>query len=166
MYMPSFDLIYERALKLLTEDTTDAITAVHDKVVIDPKALEQAKDTIVTRKGHPFYNQLKILAQGQRLLTVSAIKRVNKTSANMTDAASATWEEEADVVQQFNPGSYHSPMSIPLCILKKVSDYNGSFNIPLDPETRGKARGSNEVYDDSYDKGKQPKGTRTKGGNN
>ncbi len=165
--MPSFDLIYERVMKkLLVEDTTDAITAVHDKVVIDPDALEKVKADLVAKKGQPYFNQLKVLAQGKRLLTVSAIKRVNKTSGNMTDAASGTFTEEADVVQQFNPGSYHSPMSVPLCVLKKVSDYNGSFNIPLDSDTDGSKKNTAGKYDDAYDKGVQPKGTRTKGGNN
>lgn len=135
------------------------ICYAHDKVVIDPAGLAEQKQDIIKRKGAPYYEQLRLLATSKDILTVSAIKRINKPSSNFVDGNSASGQEEADVVRQFNPGSFHSPMSVPLSILKKVSDYNGSFNQPLPDETEYKAKTNKEVRDD-YNKGKDPKGTR------
>lgn len=135
------------------------ITAAHDKVIIDPQQLAKNMAEIVSRKGQPFYNQLRVLANEKRLLTVSAIKRVNRNSGSFTDGDSGTYQEEVDVVSQFNPGNYHSPMSLPITILTKVSDYNGSFNIPLDDNTNFKYKTEKEQRDE-YDAGKQPRGTR------
>jgi len=157
---------FTKLLQSLTEDcdsvifteNAEIITA-HDKVLIDPKALGSNAEELIKRKGQPYYNQLKLLANEKRLLTVTAIKRVNRTSANFTDGGSSTWQDEVDVVSQFNPGNFHSPMSLPINILVKHSDYNGSFQTPLDDSTGYKPNTQEDTISD-YNDGKQPKGTR------
>ena len=158
-----FDILLEKLRankKPLFENAQ--ITAAHDKVVIDSKALAANKEDIVKSKSAAYYAQLEVLSQEGAMLTVTAIKRVNQSTGNAVDMSSRTFQEEADVVAEMNPGNYHSPMSLPLTILKKVADYNSSFNIPLKDKYRYKANTETEVYDD-YNKGKQPKGTRKNG---
>jgi hypothetical protein len=138
------------------------VTAAHDKVVIDPKALAANKEDIIKQKSASYYAQLEALAQEGAMLTVTAIKRVNQSTGNAVDMSSRTFQEEVDVVSEMNPGNYHSPMSLPLTILKKVTDYNGSFNIPLKDKYRHKPNLDSETHDE-YNKGKQPKGTRNNG---
>jgi hypothetical protein len=140
-------------------ESCDSITAAHDKVVIDPESLAKNKELIVNRKGPSFFEQLKVLANQKKILTVTAIKRVNRNSSNFVDSNSSTFDEEVDVVNMMNPGNFHSPMTLPLTILKKVSDYNGSFNIPLDDEYQNKPNLDSEIRDE-YNSGKQPRGTR------
>lgn len=159
-----FTSIFEKVMQSVSTINEGAeIIASHDKVVIDPKLLNDQKEAICKLKNPSFYAQLEKLAKDQEILTISSIKRVNRPSGNLTDGESHTFQEEADVVRQYNPGNYYAPISLPLSVLTKITDYNGSFNLPVGG--RKEANLNSEVKDD-YNKGKQPKGTLQNGGNN
>lgn len=158
-----FLTIFENVMRQITIKESTDIIASHDKVVIDPKQLAKQKEDISTKKSPSYYTQLEKLANDKEILTISSIKRVNRPTANLVDGASHTFQEEADVVRQYNPGNYFAPMSVPLSLLVKIADYNGSFNLPVNG--RKEANLKSEVHSD-YNSGKQPRGTITNGGNN
>jgi hypothetical protein len=94
-------------------------------------------------------------------LKISAIKPVRaqyvSTGGNMGDTATGFI---VDVVEEYAPGGYRGPITVPLEILElKNADWNAMQNpIPDKYKHQGKYD-AGSVYDTSYDSGKQPKGT-------
>lgn len=129
---------------------------------IDSAALKipQIKDHLVKTKGASYLAQLQKMANDNLVLFVSALKTVRPGRADGIAETPSGNFDEADVVLQKVPGSYSAPMTVPLSILKVVRDPSDIMQQPIPDEFKHKAKEGNEVFDDSYNKGKQPKGTK------
>jgi hypothetical protein len=137
-------------------------------VVICPKTLKNPdiKKELIMKRGESFYNQLVLMANNKTVLYVSALKIVKPTSAYMSETAPNNFEE-ADLVSHKVPGLYYAPITVPTSILKMTVEPMYVMQQPIDPEIvqRNKIV-KDEKLENEYNKGEQPKGTRTKGGNN
>jgi hypothetical protein len=137
-------------------------------VVINKEALADpdiSKDLKI-RRGPEFVKNLEVLANSGQTLFVSALKIVKPSSAYMAETAPNNFEE-ADIVVQKVPGLYNSPMTVPTSILKTVVAPNDIYGHPIPDEFSQKTKiEKGRTLDNEYNKGKQPKGTRTNGGNN
>ncbi len=137
-------------------------------VVIDPTALKNpdiAKE-LKAKRGVEFYNNLALLAKSAQTLYVSALKVVKPTSAYISELPANNFEE-ADLVVQKVPGLYNSPITVPTSILKTIVSPSDVYGHPIPDEFNQKSPiVKGETLPNEYNKGKQPKGTKTKGGNN
>lgn len=137
-------------------------------VVVDPKAIKN-KDIaqeLIKRRGQEFYNNLVLLSKTKQPMYVTALKIVKPTSAYISEIAPNNFEE-ADVVRHTTPGLYYNPITVPTSILKCVVDPMFAHQLPVDDELVQKNKiNKGETLENEYNKGEQPKGTRTKGGNN
>jgi hypothetical protein len=137
-------------------------------VVIDPKAVKNpdiAKE-LKMKRGEEFYNNLVFLSKKKQPMYVTALKIVKPTSAYISEIAPNNFEE-ADVVSHTTPGLYYAPITVPTSILKTIVDPMLAHQLPVDDSLVQKTKiTKGETLDNEYNKGEQPKGTRTKGGNN
>lgn len=137
-------------------------------VVIDPKAVKNpdiAKE-LKMKRGEEFYNNLVFLSKKKQPMYVTALKIVKPTSAYISEIAPNNFEE-ADVVSHRTPGLYYAPITVPTSILKAIVDPMLAHQLPIDDSLVQKTKiTKGETLDNEYNKGEQPKGTRTKGGNN
>lgn len=137
-------------------------------VVICPKMIanEQIKTELMMKRGEEFYNNLVLLARNKTVLYVSALKIVKPTSAYISETSPNNFEE-ADLVTHTTPGLYYAPITVPTSILKTTVNpmFVNQQPISDDLVQKNKIEKGKEL-DNEYNKGSQPKGTRTNGGNN
>jgi hypothetical protein len=137
-------------------------------VVICPKAVKNPdiRKEIIMKRGEPFYNQLILMSKNKTVLYVSALKIVKPTSAFMSETAPNNFEE-ADLVSHKVPGLYYAPITVPTSILTMTVEPMYVMQQPIDPDIVQQNKiVKSQNLDNEYNKGAQPKGTRTKGGNN
>ena len=137
-------------------------------VVIDPKALKNldVARSLRSTRGEEFFANLVVLAKSAQPMFVSALKSVKPSSAYIADTSPNNFEE-ADLVVQKVPGFYAAPITVPTVILKTIVAPNDIHGHPIPDEFNQKSKETRgDTLDNEYNKGKQPKGTRTKGGNN
>lgn len=137
-------------------------------VVICPKMLANPdiKRELVMKRGEEFYNNLSLMAKNKTVLYVSALKIVKPTSAYISETAPNNFEE-ADLVTHKTPGLYYAPITVPTSILKMTVNPMFVNQQPIDSDLVQKDNTVKSAeLDNEYNKGQQPKGTRTKGGNN
>lgn len=131
-------------------------------VEINPKALKnkEIREKIYREKGEAYLAQLEKMANEKLQLFVSALKTVRPTRADGIAETHVNNWEEADVVNQKYPGLYSAPMTLPVSILQTVTDPSDVMQHPIDSDVVHKPKLDSGKYDDSYNTGKQPKGTR------
>ena len=137
-------------------------------VVIDQNQLSDPdiSKELKVKRGPEFFNNLLLLAKKKQPLYVSALKIVKPTSAYISEISPNNFEE-ADVVIHKTPGLYSAPITVPVSILKTIVDPMFAHQLPIDDELSQKSPiVKGQTLDNEYNKGKQPKGTRTNGGNN
>jgi len=137
-------------------------------VVICPKMITNPdiKKELIMKRGEEFYNNLSIMAKNKTVLYVSALKIVKPTSAYIAETSPNNFEE-ADLVVHKTPGLYYAPITVPTSILKTSVHPMFVNQQPIDSEIVQKNKiVKDQQLDNEYNKGEQPKGTRTKGGNN
>jgi hypothetical protein len=137
-------------------------------VVICPKAIKNPdiRKELIMKRGEPFYNQLIFMAKNKTVFYVSALKIVKPTSAFMSETAPNNFEE-ADLVSHKVPGLYYAPITVPTSILTMTVEPMYVMQQPIDPDIVQQNKiVKSQNLDNEYNKGAQPKGTRTKGGNN
>lgn len=129
---------------------------------IDPAALKipEIKSRILATKGASYLAQLNKIAHDELILFVSALKTVRPGRADGIAETPSGNFEEADIVQQKVPGSYSSPMTVPLSILIPHRDPSEIMQEPFPDDLVYKPKTGTGVQDDSYNQGKQPKGTK------
>lgn len=137
-------------------------------VVICPKMLsnEDVKRDLIMKRGEEFYNNLVLMCKNNTVFYVSALKIVKPTSAYIADTAPNNFEE-ADLVTHKTPGLYYAPITLPTSILKTTVHPMFVNQAPISDDLvqKNKITKSQEA-DNEYNRGEQPKGTVTKGGNN
>lgn len=145
-----------------TEKVTPGCFAVLNKTALKDKDI---RDTLTRKHGSSFILQLDKLAKDEQVLFVSAMKTHRPSSVYISETPPGNFEE-ADVVNHKVPGLYSNPMTVPVSVLTKIRESGDVMQQTMDDEFVHKPKLGNETQDDSYNKGKQPKGTRKNGGNN
>lgn len=137
-------------------------------VVIDPKAIKNPDicKELKMKRGEEFYNNLVFLSKKKQPMYVSALKIVKPTSAYIAETSPNNFEE-ADLVSHTAPGLYYAPITVPTSILKTIVDPMFANQLPIDDEFSQKTKiTKGDTLENEYNSGKQPRGTRTNGGNN
>lgn len=132
------------------------------KISASALKIKEIRDNIEAKKGPAYLLQLEKLANENAIFLVSALKRFRPTSSYMSEetGSQSTSFEEADIVIHKVPGFYAAPMSVPVAILEKVRDSSDVTQHPISDDLVAKNRiDKGSVVDDSYNTGKQPKGT-------
>lgn len=135
-------------------------------VVVDQKALAKHKNDIVSRKGEEFFSNVMVLAKEKSPLYVSALKVVKPTNAFISELPNKQFEE-ADLVVHKTPGLYSAPITLPVSVLKQIVDPMFAHQMkPSDDLNQNNKIEKSTTAGNEYNRGEQPKGTITKGGNN
>lgn len=158
----------ENFLNPLLEHYNSASIRGGSFVVIDPEALKnpEISKELKMKRGEEFYKNLEVLAKSAQTLFVSALKIVKPTHAYIAEIAPNNFEE-ADLVVQKVPGLYNAPITVPTSILKTIVNPMDIHGHPIPDEFNQKTQiTKGQTLDNEYNKGKQPKGTVSNGGNN
>jgi hypothetical protein len=137
-------------------------------VMIDPEALKNPdiSKELIMKRGEDWFGNLTILAKNKTILYVSALKTVRPTSAYIAELPANNFDE-ADLVVHKTPGLYYAPITVPVSILKMTVDPMYIMQQPIDSDLEQKVKITKaDKLDNEYNKGEQPKGSITKGGNN
>lgn len=137
-------------------------------VVICPKTLNDPdiRKDLMMKRGEEFFNNLVLLANSKTVLYVSALKIVKPTSSYISETQPNNFEE-ADLVTHKTPGLYYAPITVPTSILKTTVSPMFVHQQPIDSDLVQKNKiVKGDELENEYNKGGQPKGTITKGGNN
>lgn len=153
----TFDVLYENFVNRFGS----AGFLPGDFVAIKKNALQHEE----VKKSNSAYKQAleSFIKDPSINLKISAIKPLRAQYASPQGFAGDTASGfVVDIVEEYAPGGYRGPMTVPIDILElKNADWNAMQNaIPDKYKHQGKTdKGS--VYDNSYDSGKQP--TQPKG---